>query len=75
MNEASRHKLIWGWLRLFLGWLQMSLAGTGILLLIAIGLRPLTLIIFAATILATITSRLVYHGRRDPMIKKGDEPD
>lgn len=75
MNEESRHKFIWGWLRLFLGWLQMSLAATGVLLLVAIGLRPLTLVVFAATVLATVTSLLLYRRRPDPMIKKGDQPD
>jgi hypothetical protein len=29
MNHDMRHKLVWGWLRLFLGWLEMSLAAAG----------------------------------------------
>lgn len=75
MNEATRHKLIWGWLRLFLGWAQMSLAVFGAVLLFTVGLHLLTWISVVGATAATVTSRLLYHGRPDPRLndRKGQD--
>jgi hypothetical protein len=66
MNEATRHKFVWGWLRLFLGWAQMSLAILGGAFLLVVGIRPITWAFVIAAATATIASRLMYRGRKDP---------
>ena len=66
MNETRRHRIIWGWLRLFLGFTQVSLAAIGVVALITLGLHPMTWTFGIAATTATIISRLLYHGRPDP---------
>ena len=68
MNEEARHKLIWGWLRLFLGFAQMSLVAMSLGALLAVGLRTITLVFFAGATLSMALSRLLYHGRKDPKL-------
>lgn len=63
MDDATRHKLIWGWLRLFLGWLQMSLAAAGLGALFTFGLHPVTWFFVIGASAATIASRLLYRKR------------
>jgi hypothetical protein len=63
MNEQTWHIFVWGWLRLFLGFVQVSLSAASFALLLTIGLHPLTWVFFAVATGATITSRLLYHGR------------
>jgi hypothetical protein len=46
MNEVEKHKLIWGWLRLVLGWVQISCALIAVVLLISIGFQLLTWVFF-----------------------------
>lgn len=70
MNETTRHKLIWGWLRLFLGDAQVSLAATGVVTLLTIGLHPVTWAFAMAATTATLISRLLYHGRPDPNLER-----
>ncbi len=70
VNDDFRHKLIWGWLRLFLGFAQMSLAALSFGVLIIAGLRPVTWILVVLTMLTTLLSRFLYHGRSDPRLKK-----
>ena len=71
MNEQIWHKLIWGWLRLVLGFMQVLLSTAGFALLLTIGLHPLMWVFFALATAATLTSRLLYHGRATSKPKKG----
>lgn len=75
MNVASGHKLVWGWLRLLLGLAQMCLAAAGFILLITVGVQPVTLLFLAGATAATIASRLLYRGRRGPKLKRGENLD
>ena len=63
LAETTHHPLIWGWLRLFLGILQISLSVAGITALFKIGFRPLTWGFVAGAAIATIMSLLLYRGR------------
>jgi hypothetical protein len=69
VNDAAKHKLIWGWLRLFLGWLQMSMAAATVGALIAVGLSSITYVFVIIATAACLTSRLLYHGRTSPTLK------
>lgn len=75
MNDETRHKVIWGWLRLFLGWLQMSLVAASIGALLTVGLHPISYVLVAVATAVSITSRLLYHGRRVPALKGRHEHD
>jgi hypothetical protein len=68
MNEATPHKFVWGWLRLFLGWAQMSFAILGGVFLLVVGVRPITWVFVIAAATSTVASRLIYRGRKDPEI-------
>jgi len=59
-------KFIWGWVRLALGVGQMTLALATAGLLFLVGLHAVTWIFLAVTMILTITSRLLYHGRKGP---------
>ena len=63
LAKTTYHRLIWGWLRLFLGMLQISLSVAGITALFKIGFRPLTWAFVAGATIATISSLLLYRGR------------
>jgi hypothetical protein len=54
--ETTYHRLIWGWLRLFLAMLQISLSVAGITALLIIGFRPLTWALVAGASFATLSS-------------------
>lgn len=64
MNASTRHKLIWGGLRFFLGLAQMWLAVAGLTLLVIVGLRAVTFVVVMAATVATIISRSLYRGSR-----------
>ena len=66
MKVQTQHKMIWGWLRLFLACAQMSLAAAGFALLLTIGLTWVTYAVVIGATAATVLSRLIYHGRSDP---------
>ena len=66
MQESTFRKLVWGWGRLYLGWVQMSLAGLGLVLLILTGPKPATLVIAGLATTATIVSRILYRGQKTP---------
>ena len=68
----SHGKLIWGWLRLFLGFAQLWLAGITVILLVTTGLRPATLVVAVAAGAATVLSRILYRGRSSAPITKGE---
>lgn len=72
VDDATKHKLIWGWLRLFLGWLQMSMAAACVGALLTVGLHTITYIFVAVATAAAVASRLLYHGRKDPGPKGKD---
>lgn len=65
-----RHKIVRGWLRLFLGWLQMSLAAAGLGALVTIGLHPVTWFFVIGATAATIASHLLYRKRSDSVLKE-----
>ena len=66
MNQTTRQKLSWGWLRLFLGQVQMFFAAGGMLLLLTIGLHWITWVFVGVATAATITSRILYRGQASP---------
>jgi hypothetical protein len=66
LNWRERHYLVWGLPRLALGMLQMTFAGAAILNLIFIGLTAATLSYAAVASIATLMSRILFHGHRGP---------
>jgi len=70
MNDEAHHKLVWGWLRLVLGFLQMGLVAAALGSLITAGLHWITWLFVVGATAATVTSRLIYHGRPDPTLKR-----
>lgn len=62
----TRQKFIWGWLRFVLGVGQMTLALATAGLLFLVGLHAVTWIFLTITMILTITSRVLYHGRKAP---------
>jgi hypothetical protein len=74
MDDSSRQRFVWGWLRFFLGWLQMSLVAASIGALVTVGLRLITFALVGAATAVAITSRLLYSGRVGPELK-GNYPD
>jgi hypothetical protein len=62
--------LIWGWLRLVLGFAQISLAGLTIGVLITAGITSLTVWLAISTSALTLASQLIYRGRKGP---KGED--
>jgi hypothetical protein len=63
VDTATRHKLIWDWLRLFLGLAQMFLAVAAAGSLLVAGLHPITWALVIGAPAATLVSRLLYRGR------------
>ena len=55
-----------GWVRLGLGFIQMSLAAMAAGVLLTLGLHPLTYALVGAATIAAIASRLIYRGSRTP---------
>jgi hypothetical protein len=73
VKSETRHKLIWGWLRLFLGFLQMSLVAMSVGALLTIGIHPLTWTFVIGATLATVASLFIYRGRKDPGLKEEEK--
>jgi hypothetical protein len=71
MDEVTRHRLIWGWLRLVLGFAQMALVALSVGALLAVGLHWITYVFVGAATAAALLSRLLYQGK--PELKF--EPD
>jgi hypothetical protein len=67
---TSSKKLILGWLRLFLGVVQMLFATACVGLLLTVGLHWTTWMFFAGAAAATIISRIVYRGHVDPDLEE-----
>ena len=70
LSDETRHRLKWGWLRLFLAILQLSLAPMALGSLIMVGLRPVTWILIFGATMAMVVSRLLYRGRSDPHVEE-----
>lgn len=70
MNAEAHHRLVWGWLRLVLGFPQMGLVAAALGSLITVGLHWITLLFVSAATAATITSRALYRGRIDPVVNR-----
>ena len=68
-DHDRREQFVWGWLRLFLGFAQMSLAGLTLGVLIAAGPTKLTILFAIAATAVTVVSRLVYRGRKGPLTR------
>jgi hypothetical protein len=73
MDDETRHKIVWGWLRLFLGWLQMSLAAAGLGALITVGIHPVTWFFVIGATAATVVSRLLYRRSDSVLREKRDD--
>jgi hypothetical protein len=68
----SREWLIWGWLRLLMGFAQISLAGLTFGVLITAGVTRTTIFLaLAATAIAAV-SRLTYRGRKRFTVDQAD---
>jgi len=66
-KSDRREQLIWGWVRLLMGFAQISLAGLTFGVLITAGVTTLTIwLAVLATVIAVI-SRLIYRGRKGPV--------
>jgi hypothetical protein len=66
MQERTRQKWVWGWLRLALGLLQMAFAVAGVGALLALGMHWLTYLSVGIATGATVASRLLYRGGISP---------
>lgn len=60
MKEETRHKLTEGWLRIFLGSLQIILAGAAALLWASGANERIVWILAGATLIVVIISRALY---------------
>jgi len=69
MDSVTKHKLIWGWLRLMLAFLQISFVGASVGALLAVGLRPVTFLFLGLATTAAAISLLIYRGRSDPKLR------
>lgn len=73
MDEETKQNLIWGWLRMILGALQLALAPLALILVFTLGIYDRrTWMLVILTTLITGISRLLYGGRTDPRLK-GEE--
>jgi hypothetical protein len=67
-----REKLIWGWVRLLIGFAQISLAGLTFGVLITAGVTRTTIFLaLTATAIAAV-SRLIYRGRKRSNVHQVD---
>lgn len=66
LGSRRKHYIVWGILRFALGVVQMTFAIAAILSLIFVGLTPTALGYSAVATIATLVSRVLYRGRREP---------
>src|SRR4029079_385439 len=64
----SPHILVWGWLRFVLAIAQLTLVPMALLVLVVDGIHRPFIALFLASMLTTVTSRVLFHGRPDPRI-------
>ena len=68
---ASRRRLVWGWLRLGLGICQTILAPAALVLLLTIGLQPVTWVVIALALVPLLASMVLYRSRSSPPSDRG----
>ena len=66
-KSDRRQQLIWGWVRLVIGFAQISLAGLTFGVLITVGVTPLTVGLAVLATVIALVSRLIYRGRKGPV--------
>ena len=59
-------KFVWGWLRLFLSFVQTTCSVAAIIFIIAAGVQRIGLILFGIATAATLASRRLYAGKPQP---------
>lgn len=70
VGNDTWQNFVWGWLRMILGILQLTLAPLALLVLFKQGIEDeLTWVLVILTTLITGISRLLYNGRRTPEMK------
>lgn len=72
MTPAAKEQIVWGWLRLALGFAQIALVGLSIGSLITVGPRPLTWVFAIAATTLTLISLLIYKRRPAPPSREPD---
>ena len=65
-DSSERDRLVWGWLRLFLGICQTTLAPAALVLLLTLGPQPITFAVAIAGLAATATSIALFRLRSAP---------
>ena len=68
-DYLSKRLLLWGWLRMLLGVLQMSCSVAAVWAIFQIGFEPLTWELIFVAAGASIVSRLLFRGRKDPQVE------
>ena len=66
MMTTAKERIVWGWLRLLLGFAQISLAGLTAGSLITVGFQPITLVFALSATLLVLVSILIYKGKSAP---------
>jgi len=66
-KSDRREQLIWGWMRLLIGFLQISLAGLTFGVLLTLGVTSLTVWLAVLATVIAVVSRLIYRGRKGPV--------
>jgi hypothetical protein len=66
MTAVTNQRILWGWLRLFLGIAQIALVGLSVGALISVGVKPITWVFVIGATALTVISRLIYKGRTGP---------
>jgi hypothetical protein len=66
MTPVIKERILWGWLRLVLGFAQIALVGLSVGALISVGVKPITWIFVVGATALTLISRLIYRGRTGP---------
>jgi hypothetical protein len=64
----TRHILVWGWLRMLLAVAQLTLVPLALVALVVSGLHALFFALFGAATVATLASRAIFRGRKDPRL-------
>jgi hypothetical protein len=75
VNEETRHKLVWGWLRLFLGFAQMGMVAAAVGSLIVVGVARITVVFVIMATTFTVMSRIIYRGRSTPQFEQKEKDE
>ena len=70
MDPTFKHRLVWGWLRVILGHLQMWTAIIGLAFFCVEGSTTITWVFVGSAGVCLIISRVLYGGRSDPGPRK-----